>query len=105
MKLEYESLVYFILQRKYNAVKIGFTTDIDQRISAIRTFCPMHNDIKLLFWFDGSQEEEREFHRRFRSYRLDGEWFSLEGELKDFVDECILTTKKQVPRKSSLWQD
>ena len=97
--IEYESMVYFILHRKYNAVKIGYTSDIDKRISDFRASCPVHSDIKLLFWFDGNQKEEAEFHRRFRIYRLDGEWFALEDELKAFVEENITIMRKQVSRK------
>ncbi len=101
---EYESMVYFFLHRKYNAVKIGYTSNVDERLSDIRTGCPVHSDIKLLFWFRGSREEETEFHRRFRIYRLDGEWFALEGELETFVEECMTTVSKQVSRKGPLWQ-
>ena len=102
---EYESMVYFFLHRKYNAVKIGYTSNVDERLSDIRTGCPVHSDIKLLFWFRGSREEETEFHRRFRMYRMDGEWFALEGELKDFVGECMAITRGQRLGGVPLWRE
>ena len=102
MKIEYESMVYFIIHTKYNAVKIGYTTNVDQRLSDLRTSCPVYSDIELLFWFDGDSKEEAGFHRRFRMYRMDGEWFALEGELKVFVEECEDVVIKQTLR-GPLW--
>ena len=103
-QIEYESMVYFVLHKKYNAIKIGFSSDVDDRLSSIRMACPVYNAIKLLFWFEGGSKEEAEFHRRFRLYRLDGEWFELEGELRVFVEECLVTVTTQLNGlRSPLW--
>lgn len=73
--------VYFI--KMGNAVKIGFTTSIGRRLSAIQTSCP--EPAEVIKVVPGSQATEQFFHDHFAKYRLRGEWFSLEGNLVAFL--------------------
>jgi hypothetical protein len=74
--------VYFIGGGDW--VKIGFAKNISRRLEALRTTCPF--PLAVLASFPGSEKRERELHNRFSGYRLSGEWFRFEGELKAFVE-------------------
>ena len=41
--------------------------------------------LKILLYARGDRELEKRLHERFSCYRLKGEWFRLDGRLKDFV--------------------
>lgn len=74
--------VYFIGGE--GRVKIGFANNVAKRLSALQTSCPF--ELRLLASFQGKMKREREFHERFAALRMSGEWFRLEGEIKDFLE-------------------
>ena len=77
-------MIYFIVCREANAVKIGVTkNDPWKRLGNGQTHCPLRLELRGLV--PGSFAEERELLERFASYRIHGEWFRLEGELADHV--------------------
>lgn len=53
-------------------VKIGYTTDIKNRMSAHYSSNP---DIKLLATMPGSREDEKLLHDRLQQHHYKGEWF------------------------------
>jgi len=73
--------VYFIGGE--GRVKIGFANNVAKRLKALRTSCPF--ELRLLASFPGKMKREREFHERFSSLRMSGEWFRLEGALAEFL--------------------
>lgn len=76
--------VYFILAdlNGQAAVKIGTTTDVDARLSALRIDGTKRPDgidpasLQLLGWVEGDRELEVALHRAFLTHRLTGEWFT-----------------------------
>lgn len=65
-------------------MKIGFTRrDADQRIADLQTGSA--DPIRLLLEIPGTPVLERELHARFAHHRLKGEWFSLDGDLADYI--------------------
>lgn len=63
--------------------KIGMTTHITRRLSALRTASPV--PLRIMYtWRMGSVDDAAHFERAllrfFRSYRLKGEWFKLSPE-------------------------
>lgn len=65
-------------------VKIGFSLNVDERIATLQTAVP--EKLELLALLEGWEKEEREFHARFSTYRLRGEWFRREGDLATWID-------------------
>lgn len=72
--------VYFL--RMGDAVKIGFATNVKNRIASIQTGCS--EPTELLKVVPGTDQTELYFHNHFRAYRQKGEWFRLESELAAF---------------------
>jgi hypothetical protein len=75
--------VYFIGGGDW--VKIGFAKNVSRRLEALRTTCPF--PLTVLASLPGTAKRERELQNRFASYRLSGEWFRFDGDLKAFVED------------------
>jgi hypothetical protein len=73
--------VYFV--RAGNAVKIGFSRNVERRLVDLQISFPSR--IELLLALRGSVVTERQLHHKFRSLRLNGEWFKFEGALADYI--------------------
>jgi len=77
--------VYFIEAEKLGVVKIGFSdSHPDRRLRELQTGCPA--PLKLLAYFEGTANEERQLHRTFSDLRSHGEWFRLDGDLRFLVN-------------------
>lgn len=70
--------VYFI-QRQSGPIKIGFTKNLKQRLSALRTSSA--EPLTLLGHIPGGKEIEAELHARLSAHRLKGEWFNAASEV------------------------
>jgi hypothetical protein len=77
-------------------VKIGYSVDLQRRLSDIRVGDPSVNLIRII---DGGQRTEEWLHKRFHKYRLLGEWFSFHADMMTICppDE-IPAREKQKPR-------
>lgn len=76
-----EGMVYFIGTDEY--VKIGVTTNVDQRLSQIHTSCPL--PVELLKLEEGGYQREFELHTLFEEYNEKLEWFRNEGDLNLYL--------------------
>lgn len=74
-------VVYFV--RSGDAVKIGFTTDLESRVKAFRTASPEEFDVWMTI--EGSARLERYFHRMFAGDRIRNEWFKVSSAILDYV--------------------
>lgn len=83
--------IYYIGCPETSRVKIGFTSgDPYKRLRALRTGCP--TDIRIFVMHPGTQEDERNLHRKFDALRLHGEWFESGDELIEHMFKvCWLT--------------
>lgn len=67
-----------------HTVKIGFASDVPARLRTLQT--ASHRPLHLLVVIAGSQADERQLHKRFAEHRVQGEWFRLSNEIKDFIE-------------------
>lgn len=73
------SIVYFIKDEVTSLIKIGYTTNIVRRFSALSTGMPGRlSIIRILF---GTSLCEKEFHEVFAADRVSGEWFSFNPKM------------------------
>jgi hypothetical protein len=84
--------VYFLLCPSRRLVKIGFSTDVAQRVAAIRYSDPLGSGSKFLGYIDGDLATEREFHWRFATLRHSREWFRYTQDLKSAIAALPLIT-------------
>lgn len=66
-------------------VKIGFAADVEKRLRALRTACPM--PLTVIAEIKGTMVTEQKLHRRFAGHRAEGEWFRREGSVAKWIKE------------------
>lgn len=77
--------IYIIKADKY--VKIGVADDINYRLRQIQSTCPIRLEI-INFWkINNTYHYEKFLHKRYKQYRVHGEWFALPA------DELIFLSK------------
>lgn len=76
--------VYFIsLADKY--VKIGYSQFPFRRFQEIQAYNP--SDLSLLGMLPGNISLEKKLHKHFGEHRVRNEWFLLDEEIEEFVNE------------------
>jgi len=74
-------MIYFIRQNE--EVKIGYTQNIETRLADLQVASPFELSVMLLI--EGDLELESELHRTFEDYRIRGEWYWLNDDMKKFI--------------------
>jgi len=72
-----EPHVYLIGLRGQNKFKIGFTTNLSQRIKSLQTSLPFHIDLYDTISSDSARIIEGEIQEMFSAFRLSKEWVHL----------------------------
>lgn len=75
-------MIYVIACSKTNSCKIGYSSSPENRLAQLQTGNPFV--LELVTTAEGGIEEERRLHSLFKKYRLSGEWFDYNKEIKDF---------------------
>ena len=75
--------VYFIGNVENAIVKIGKSDCIESRFKQIQPMSPLK--LEILKTESSIIKQERDFHKEFSEYRLHGEWFKIDGRLKEFL--------------------
>ena len=75
--------VYFAQQER-GPIKVGWTTNIEGRLAALRTSASCRID--LLAEMDGDKRTESYIHSRLSDYRAHGEWFHPTAAVLYFVE-------------------
>lgn len=75
--------IYFILDQSANAIKIGFSTNVQERLSTLRTASA--TSLILLGSMPGTMAQELRLHQQFQDSRLEREWFRVTTELWQFI--------------------
>lgn len=73
--------VYFL--RIGSRVKIGTTTNVDERIAALKTGMP--GKPVLSYVAKGGRQLEASLHRKFAADRIHGEWFRFSEAIKQWI--------------------
>lgn len=66
-------------------LKIGFTTNVRKRLSAIQSSLPIVLTTYCIF--AGSLEQEQNLHIKFAEFKLRGEWFRQSPDLMTYIAE------------------
>jgi hypothetical protein len=77
--------VYFIEAVGCGRVKIGKADSLKRRQMGLGCSSPF--PLNVLLTIPGAEEVEAELHKRFAHLRVHREWFLLQGELLDYIEE------------------
>lgn len=89
--------VYFIQNARSGHVKIGFSTDVRSRLSALQT--SQADSLVLIRLIDGGPATERWLHRRFGHLSLRGEWFAFDSDMLTIIPPDEVVTPIKVTRR------
>ena len=81
--------LYIIQCLETQRVKIGISDNVVSRFESIRTMSPTKLSILKVIEYGGLGLEQH-LHKKFGEYRLHGEWFEYNGELKKFIEDILL---------------
>lgn len=77
-------MVYFIGCLENKVVKIGYSKNVENRLTQLQTGYP--TKLSVFKVLDGDTDDEKFYHEYFSSYRIGGEWFELSDELRKFLN-------------------
>jgi hypothetical protein len=76
-------VVYFVEAEGTGFIKIGKTNNIEKRLRSLQTATP--HRLILRKCLTGATHEKN-MHDFYKEYKIRGEWYKLDGKLKDYVD-------------------
>ena len=76
--------IYFVSYHDGGPIKIGYTTNLNERMRHLQTASPY--DMKLLAKVSGDTLVERWFHAEFAEHNLRGEWFEPAQPILDEIE-------------------
>lgn len=88
-------MVYFIKCGK--RVKIGHAMDPRSRLRDLQVGNP--EKLELLMVIEGGRRTECEIHKRFAEQRLAGEWFRIEGDLREYMAKVYREKRSRISRQ------
>lgn len=102
-------MIYFV-QRKGGLVKIGRTRDFQTRIVALTR---QYGELNVLCTHAGDAKVERCFHKRYKEYHIQQEWFALPPPeieyIKNHIDEVYVefeqAMKVQVSKRAREYRE
>lgn len=74
--------VYFLASGE--RVKIGVTTNVNNRVRAISSMSP--DRLEIAFIIPGDRTSEKLLHGLFAPDRLHGEWFKFSDDIREFIE-------------------
>lgn len=84
--------IYFIGNLQYGFVKIGYSKNPSKRLSGIQTGCPF--SLSILKTEQGNLDHEKMYHKKFKKLNTNGEWFKIDGDLKEYLNIEELNTNQ-----------
>lgn len=84
--------VYFIQSSQGGNIKIGFSCQPMTRLEALR-LSNENTALNFIGLMEGGKEVETKIHKMFNPLRMNGEWFTPDKSLIEFID----TNAKSIP--------
>lgn len=79
--------VYFAYSEALKLVKIGFSSNVRQRLGSLVTDRPDCGRMFLIGWVLGGPRLEAELHDQFADFHEQREWFYPSPAMAEFIDE------------------
>jgi len=92
----------YLISYENQFIKIGYTKNINKRLSQLQVSSPVK--LEVLHLIDGDVTIEKKLHVLFKDLRTSGEWFKFDSSILEyFADkECLLwkhgfTSEEKIP--------
>lgn len=92
-----QSFIYFA--RAGSKVKIGISKNPNQRLCGIKT--GSSSKVRIYYVTPGDLQKERDLHRLFAEYRVNGEWFIFAASIREWIvtDEADRMAKTRLAQQ------
>lgn len=77
--------IYFIFDKKSQSIKIGYSSNPSQRLATLQV--GNSNQLRLIKTIKGGVDIEHRLHDKFKTLKINGEWFQASQELLQFINE------------------
>jgi len=74
----------YVMQHPLGPVKIGIATHPEDRLANLQVGCPFELKLRKSKTVPEPHAVEQYLHMYFRKYHMNGEWFDLPAEIRDF---------------------
>lgn len=81
--------VYFIEAVELGLVKIGCANDARSRLRDLQIGSPAPLTLKGVYHTDDAQRLEASYHQRYDALRVHGEWFKIDDDLRELIDDAF----------------
>ncbi len=85
-------MVYFILNKEVNHIKIGYSKNPKQRLKTLQT--SSSHKLELIYSIEGDITIERFLHKQFKNSHIYNEWFYYDDKIIDFIEFIKLNETK-----------
>jgi len=83
-----KGFIYFIQGENDNSnIKIGFSISLNKRIKTLQLYSPIK--LRIIGILEGNIKLEKSIHKKFKKYRLWGEWFEANSEIFNFIEKKV----------------
>lgn len=79
--------IYIIGSLADGVCKIGFSRNPKNRLKELQTGCPYK--LTIFFMVEGNIPTEKKLHKKYSEYSTHGEWFRIEGDLKNIIENRL----------------
>jgi hypothetical protein len=96
------NIVYFILGKTTNLIKIGVTVDLKERMQTLQLSSPDKLQVVETFVAMDALKVESYLHKQFKHLLSHGEWFSYTDEIKQHITKWKKESQKSSEEKLSM---
>lgn len=80
-------MIYFIQSGTEGPIKIGYAkSSVKNRLMSLQCQASCSEELHILGVIPGTVKDEHEHHYAFHAFRLQGEWFSPDPILLDYIN-------------------
>ena len=92
-KINKNGFVYFV-KNNFGQIKIGWAVDPIERIKTLQTGSAQ--PLFLIGCIYGTRKDEGNMHRMFKAYHINGEWFSYDENILQFIKERDCRNERRI---------
>lgn len=85
-------MVYFILNKEVNHIKIGYSKNPKQRLKSLQTSSSCK--LEMIHTIEGDISIEKFLHKQFKKIHIYNEWFHYDNSIIDFINFLKLNETK-----------
>lgn len=86
-------MIYIIKIKDKDICKIGYSENPEKRLTSLQT--ANYEKLELVATFKGNKDLELHLHKKFGAYRLNGEWFTYNENIKNLIAPKTNFSKKE----------